>query len=205
MSGKTSHAPRAALVILDMISDFRFEDGARVARSAAAIVPRLARLKRQLKTHNVPVIYVNDETRDWNANRDGLVRQCLGDGSRGKSIVERLLPQEDDLFVFKPKHSGFYATPLHEILKQRGVNTLILTGTTAHQCVLFTAVDAYVRDYTLQVPRDCIAAMTSAQTRNALFIFQTALKADLAPSTTIARRFTSRKARSHEGKKLRAG
>ena len=175
----------SALLILDLISDFEFEDGARILRAALPIAKRIAALKRRMKRAGIPVIYVNDEPGDWNADRDRLVNRCLQPQVRGRAVVELLIPAADDFFVFKPKHSGFYGTPLNELLQQLQIKELILTGVTSHQCVLFTAVDAYVRDYTLTVPRDCISAVTAQQTKGALYIFETALKARLTVSTAI--------------------
>jgi nicotinamidase-related amidase len=59
--------------------------------------------------------------------------------------------------MFKPKHSAFFGTAL-------GVRRLVLTGMTSHQCVLFTARDAHVREYELIVPADCVAAGSREET-----------------------------------------
>lgn len=72
--------------------------------------------------------------------------------------MEQLTPDEHDYFVLKPKHSGFYQTPLEVLLKHLGTQRLILTGVSTNSCVLFTANDAYMRDMQLAVPQDCVAA-----------------------------------------------
>ena len=61
---------------------------------------------------------------------------------------------EDDYFVLKPKHSGFYASSLDVLLKNLGAKKLIITGFAADICVLFTANDAYMRDFEVIVPAD---------------------------------------------------
>ncbi len=175
----------AALLIMDLISDFEFEDGARILRAALPVAKRIAALKQRLKRAGIPVIYVNDEPGNWNADRDRLVNRCLQADVRGRAVVELLIPEADDYFVFKPRHSGFYGTALNELLQQLRVKKLILTGVTSHQCVLFTAVDAYVRNYALTVPRDCVSAATPRHTQGALYIFETALKARVILSTAI--------------------
>ena len=79
---------------------------------------------------------------------------CLHDGVRGQPLVETLLPEEKDYFVLKPKHSGFYSTTLEILLRYLQVESLILTGIAGNNCVLFTANDAYMRDYRLFVLYD---------------------------------------------------
>ena len=62
-------------------------------------------------------------------------------------MVVQLLPEKDDYFVLKPKHSAFYQTNLEILLNYLGVRTLIMTGMAADICVLFSANDAYMRDF----------------------------------------------------------
>jgi nicotinamidase-related amidase len=82
-------------------------------------------------------------------------------------------------------HSGFYGTPLPQLLEQLGAQELILTGLTSHQCVLFTAMDAYVRDYRLVVPRDCIGAARRVETQHALFVLEHGLMARTVLSSSL--------------------
>lgn len=72
--------------------------------------------------------------------------------------------KSDGYFVLKPMHSGLYSTTLEVLLEYLRVDTLILTGISANICVLFTANDAYMRDYKLYVPRDCVASNTAKET-----------------------------------------
>ncbi len=89
-------------------------------------------------------------------------------GCRGRPIAELLAPEEDDYFVLKPKHIGFQFSALDLLLEHLGASTLILTGVAGNFCVLFTAHDAYMRDYRLVVPRDCVASLTVEDDRYAL-------------------------------------
>jgi len=180
LHGSAPDNATAAVLILDLISNFDFIDGARLRRSAAAIAPRIAKLKQRARKAGIPTIYVNDNFGRWRSDRSSIVADCLQ--SKGRKIIEAIAPDADDYFILKPKHSGFYSTPLHTLLDSLGARTLILTGVTSHQCVLFTATDAYVRDFQLIIPSDCIAAMQAKQTRAALDIFRTALKAKTEPS-----------------------
>ena len=89
----------------------------------------------------------------------------MKDGVRGRALVEALVPEPDDYFVLKPKHSGFFSTTLDILLEYLGVKTVILTGVAGNICVLFTANDAYMRDFSLVVPRDCVASNTEEENR----------------------------------------
>lgn len=178
-------SPRQALLVLDMLSEYRFEDAAPVLAAARSIAPCIARLAHRARSAGVPVVYVNDLAGKWESDQEHFVERCLAAGARGAAVARQVAPQEGDAFIFKPKHSGFYATPLAELLQGGQVEELILVGTTAHQCVLFTAMDAYVRDFRLVVPRDCLAAPAREQTRHALFILKDALRARTPSSQSV--------------------
>src|SRR4030095_6601433 len=94
-----------------------------------------------------------------------------------------LKPERDDYFVLKPKHSGFYSTTLDLLLKHLGAATLILAGFTADICILFTANDAYMRDYRLMIPADCVASQDDTENQRALKFMERVLKAHIRPST----------------------
>ena len=174
-----------ALLILDMVSDFRFEDGAAIARAALPVARRIARLAGRARKARVPVIFVNDNLGRWRSDFPAIVRHCARADSRGAPLLAVLEPQRQDYGILKPKHSGFYATPLATLLEYLGAKTLVLTGASTHQCVLFTANDAYVRDYRLWIPADCVASKTRSQTRLAARYFRSVLGADMRPSTRI--------------------
>jgi nicotinamidase-related amidase len=178
-------SPKTALLILDLISEFKFEGAQRLLRPATRLAPRIAHLKCRAHAAHLPVIYLNDTAGKWESDQTAFIQRCLAEGARGRGIVRQVLPQADDYFIFKPKHSGFYATPLTDLLEMLNVDNLILTGLTSHQCVLFTAVDAHMRGYDLLVPRDCIAASSAAETAHALFIFERALNAKIYTSKSL--------------------
>ena len=133
----------------------------------------------------MPVVYVNDNFGRWRSDFRQLVQHCAEESSLGAPIVQTLAPEDGDYFVLKPKHSAFFATPLEILLECMGVKTLVLTGVTSHQCILFTANDAYLRDYRLIIPRDCITAPQERDTQTALTYFHRALGADVRVSTTL--------------------
>ena len=133
----------------------------------------------------MPVIYVNDNFGRWRSDFKKIVNHCLEDDVRGRSIAELLIPDEEDYFVLKPKHSGFFSTTLDLLLEYLGVRTLVICGFAGNNCVLFTANDAYMRDYQLLIPADCTASNEPADNENALRQMKDVLKADTRPSSEI--------------------
>jgi nicotinamidase-related amidase len=185
LHGNVPDRSRVALILIDVINSLDFDEGDRLLEHALPMADRLAALKRRARTADIPAIYANDNFGRWQSDFAKVLQHCRGDGVRGKPLVERLLPEADDYFVLKPKHSGFYSTTLDTLLDYLEVETLILTGLTADRCVLFTASDAYMRDLHLVVPSDCVASIDPADNRSALAHMARVLKADIRPSTEL--------------------
>ncbi len=180
------HKAGTALLVLDMISEFRFPDAEPVLRGARDPARTIARLKARARTADVPVIYVNDTAGKWESDPRAFVARCLAADARGRDVVQLVKPDLDrDYFMFKPKHSAFFGTPLESLLGDLRTRRLVLTGITAHQCVLFTAMDAHVREYQLIMPADCVGAGSRDEIRHALFIAERALGARVANSARL--------------------
>jgi nicotinamidase-related amidase len=185
MHGLLPDHSRAALLILDMISDFQFPDGPKVRHAARQIAPRIAALKKRAKKAGIACIYINDNPGRWRSDSRALIERCVQPGAAGADILERLRPEESDYFILKPRHSAFYGTPLEVLLTHLGTRRLILTGVSGHQCVLFTANDAHVRNFEVIVPSDCVAGPTTQDTSFALHYFHSVLGARVTPSSTL--------------------
>ena len=173
------------LILIDLINDFEFEGADEIFTNTLAIARTVASLKNKASEAGVPVIYVNDNFGRWQSDFRKLVDHCLNDGVRGRAIAELLVPDERDYFVLKPKHSAFYSTTLSLLLQYLRARTLILSGIAGNVCVLFTASDAYMRDFKLIVPRDCIASEDESDNRYALEQMAKVLKADTRASVEI--------------------
>jgi nicotinamidase-related amidase len=173
------------LILIDLINDFEFEGADEIFTNTLAIARTVASLKNKASEAGVPVIYVNDNFGRWQSDFRKLVDHCLNDGVRGRAIAELLVPNERDYFVLKPKHSAFYSTTLSLLLQYLRARTLILSGIAGNVCVLFTAGDAYMRDFKLIVPRDCIASEDESDNRYALEQMAKVLKADTRASVEI--------------------
>jgi nicotinamidase-related amidase len=174
-----------ALLLIDVINDLEFLEGKKLLTRALPMAKRLVRLKKRAKQAGIPVVYVNDNFGKWRSDFRKQVVHCLEDETRGEPLVRLLAPDEDDYFVLKPKHSGFFSTTLNMLLDYLGVKTLILTGITGDNCVLFTAHDAYLRDFHLIVPSDCVVSIDPAENHHALRQMQRLLKADIRASPKL--------------------
>ncbi|MCC2670622.1 MAG: rutB [Armatimonadetes bacterium] len=174
-----------ALVLLDVINDMDFDGAELLLPHALAAAPRIAALRARAKAAELPVIYVNDNFGRWRSDFRSLIDHCLDDSVPGCELVRQLLPEEDDYFILKPKHSGFFSTTLDVLLSYLGVKTLIIAGFAGDICVLFTANDAYMRDFHLVVPCDCVASQDPDSNRRAVEQMRRVLKADVRSSTEL--------------------
>ena len=172
-----------ALLLIDVINDFEFDGGEQLLKLALPVGQNIAELKRRAKAARVPSIYVNDNFGKWQSDFRKIVEHCRS--VRGKPFVERLLPEDEDYFVLKPKHSGFYSTSLDLLLKHLTATNMILTGIAGNNCVLFTANDAYMRDYKLFVPSDCVVSNTNEENTYALKQMKEILKATVLPAAEL--------------------
>jgi nicotinamidase-related amidase len=185
LHGNAPDKSDVALILIDVINALDFAEGEQLLRNALPMAQRIAALKERARRHGVPAIYVNDNFGRWRSDFRAQVEHCLRDDVRGQPIAQQLRPHADDYFVLKPKHSGFFSTTLEILLEYLEVRTVILTGMAANICVLFTANDAYMRDFHLIVPADCVASNTEHENHYALEQIRVVLKADIRLSTEI--------------------
>ncbi len=185
LHGNVPDHSSVALLLIDVINDLEFPEGKKLLPRALPMAKCLVRLKKRAKQAGIPVVYVNDNFGKWRSDFQRQVRHCLEDETCGEPLVRLLTPDEDDYFVLKPKHSGFFSTTLDILPDYLAVKTLILTGLTGDNCVLFTAHDAYLRDFHLIVPSDCVASIDPAENSHALRQMQRLLKADIRASPKL--------------------
>ena len=184
-----------ALLLIDVINDLEFPEAEQMLSDALAMAKNIRRLKQRARKARVPVIYVNDNFGRWQSDFRKTVEHCSSKRVRGHALVGILKPAKDDYFVLKPKHSGFFSTTLETLLRYLGAKRLILTGIAGNFCVLFTANDAYMRDYDLFVPQDCCVSNTPRENEEALALMRKFLKADTRRSDEIELRASGRKRR----------
>lgn len=185
LHGSAPDTSHMVFLLIDVINDMEFEGGKALFEHALPAAKRIRELKKQAKKEGIPVVYVNDNYGRWQSDFHQIVNQCLREESTGKPVAELLKPEDDDYFVIKPKHSGFFSTTLDTLLAYLEAEHLILAGFQTDICVLFTANAAFMRDYHLYVPSDCSASEEDENHSHALKQMVRLLQADITPSTEL--------------------
>lgn len=157
-----------ALLLIDVINAFDFPGSDAIVAAAEAAAPAVRALSDRAREAPIPVIYVNDNFGQWRSDFRSTVRRCAAREQPGARVTDLLMPTDEDYFVLKPMHSGFYRTPLDLLLERLGVRHLVLCGFATNICVLFTANDAYMRRYRVTIAGDCCAANSPALHEQAL-------------------------------------
>jgi nicotinamidase-related amidase len=168
---------KPALIITDMLNSYDHEDAEPLVESAREVVPRLNALIAEAKERDIVVAYVNDNHGDWTAGRTELARAAL-DGA-APELVEPLVPPPDIPFIVKARHSVFYGTQLEYMLRQQEVTRLVLTGQVTEQCILYSALDAYVRHFEVVVPHDAVAHIHEDLAEAALRMMRINMRAEI--------------------------
>ena len=86
---------------------------------------------------------------------DGTASRILIRDTWNTDIVRELTPKAGDITIYKHRYSGFFETELDEVLRGRGIKTLVFTGCTTSVCVESTFRDAVFRDYVCLLLEDC--------------------------------------------------
>lgn len=149
---------KAAILVVDMLNDF--VTGALKCPRGEAIVPKTAELLDAARRYGVPVIFCND------AHIKGIDHELKlwGDhaiaGTPGAQVIPELKQSSKDYVVPKRRYSGFFHTDLDLLLKELGVDTVIMTGLHTHMCVRHTSADAYQLGYDVVVAKDATNSFT---------------------------------------------
>ena len=149
---------KEAVLVVDMLNDF--VTGALKCERGLAIVPQTAKLLDGARKAGVPVIFYND------AHLKGIDHELKlwGDhaiaGTPGAQVIPELNLSENDYVVPKRRYSGFFHTDLDLLLKELGVDTVIMTGLHTHMCVRHTSADAYCLGYNVVVAKDATNSFT---------------------------------------------
>ncbi len=167
-----------ALLVVDMLNAYRHEDAELLVPNVAEIIdPMVGLISVARERDDVDLIYVNDNYGDFTADQGDIVRSAL-DGKR-PDLVEPIVPDEGELFLEKVRHSAFYSTPLTYLLGQLETERLILTGQVTEQCILYTALDAYIRHFTVMVPSDAVAHIVPELGHAALQMMERNMRAEI--------------------------
>src|SRR5882672_5012957 len=156
---------KTAMIVVDMQNDFVASGAAMETPAAREIVPKLAEALRICRDAGIKIIYTAHVHR-----RDGCdmglfddlhppiaTRNALVDGTPGVDIYPELAPAVGEHVIKKHRYSGFFGTDLDIILREWGVDTVIVSGTTTENCCHATARDAMFRNYRVVFLSDATA------------------------------------------------
>lgn len=169
---------QTALLVVDMLNSYRHPDAEQLADNVAEMVEPLSDLIDEARQRDdVDLIYVNDNYGDFTAEPSDLIRAAL-DGERPE-LVRPIVPDPGSRVMTKVRHSAFYATPLAYLLNRLETKRLILTGQVTEQCILYSALDAYVRHYPVVVPPDAVAHIDAELGKAALGMMERNMSAEI--------------------------
>jgi nicotinamidase-related amidase len=176
-------AMATALCVVDMLNPYDHEDADQLTRNVEPVVQPIAGLVERARDGGGEIIYVNDNYGDWNSSQEELAERAL----RGKrpDLIEPLLPPAGASFVIKARHTIFYMTPLEYLLAQREIDHLVLTGQVTEQCILYSALDAYVRHLRVSVPTDGVAHIHEDLADAALKMMERNMSAELVSCADV--------------------
>ncbi|MEJ2802366.1 isochorismatase family cysteine hydrolase [Comamonadaceae bacterium PP-2] len=179
-SSRAAVKAKRALVLIDFFNQFDFPQAHLLVGSAWQAAQATHRLKQQFLRREEIVIYANDNYGRWNLSFSDLIEDCQQlPGLPGK-IARLMSPGPSDFRIIKPRHSGFFGTPLDLILREHRVREIIVTGIATDICVQFTVVDAYMHGYRCWVPGNCTAAETEFLKQQALQHMSKTMKCDVS-------------------------
>lgn len=146
---------KTALIVVDMQNDFVAPGAKMQAPQATALVPVLADALKFCRTNGVKILYTAHVHRSDGCDMglyDDLYgpiadRAALVDGSPGAEIFKELAPAPGEHLIKKHRYSAFFGTDLDIILREWGITTVVISGTTTECCCHATARDAMFRNY----------------------------------------------------------
>ncbi|MFJ7068594.1 cysteine hydrolase family protein [Streptomyces sp. NPDC101115] len=144
-----------AVVVIDMLNPYRHQDADLLVPSVRTALPAVVRLLSTAREAQVPVVYANDNFGQWRSHHGEIIDISIA--GEHPELVEPVLPDEEDLFVVKARHSVFYETPLAYLLGTMDITRLVLVGQVTEQCVLYSALDAHIRHLDVVVPTNAVA------------------------------------------------
>ncbi len=150
-----------ALLVVDMLKDFFDDGGAMVLEGGKALYAPHQKLLAAARAARMPVFWLNQSLPPDDSLFEMRAVHCLA-GSWGAEVVDELPVEESDIVIPKRRYSGFFQTTLDLALRERGIDTVIVTGVVTNICVRSTVHDAFFLRYKVLVPQDLVMA-TSPQ------------------------------------------
>lgn len=169
--------PSVATVVVDMLNPYQHEDAEALAKQAAERIDSVRELIDLTQESDAQLVYVNDNYDDFTASSEDIKQKALE--GRHPELVEPILPPDDALFVEKVRHSAFYESSLNHLLYVNEMQTVVLAGQVTEQCILYTALDAYIRGFSLRVVSDACIPLDDELGDAALRMMQRNMRAEI--------------------------
>jgi len=167
-----------------MLNPYEHDDAEQLTESVETIIEPVSALIARAQDEGAELIYVNDNYGDWNSSSEELAQRAL-EGAR-PDLVQPLLPPEGADFVIKARHTIFYMTPLEYLLGQKEIDQLVLVGQVTEQCILYSALDAYVRRLDVSIPRDGVAHIYEELANSAIEMMQRNMRSEITSCADVA-------------------
>lgn len=162
----------SALLVIDLQNDFVSPAGG-LARLGVDLAPLREMLRRAVqlvadaRQEGVKIIYVRHVNSDDASSPPILEKRgeqgrdrvpVVWKGSWGAALAPELDARAEDIVLEKTRFDGFLNTDLDCRLRALGIQTVVLSGLSTNVCVDSTARAAFMRDYFVLIPEDCVAA-----------------------------------------------
>jgi nicotinamidase-related amidase len=171
---------RIATIVIDMLNPYDHEDADALAEQARTRIEPLQELIQATRESDAELVYVNDNFGEFASTWKDLVDQALN--GRHPELVDPIKPPEGVPFVQKVRHSAFYSSALEYLLRANEIDTLILAGQVTEQCILYSALDAYVRHFNVRIPTDAVVPIDTELGDAALQMMERNMGAELVPA-----------------------
>ena len=168
---------KSALIVVDMLNEYDHEDAEVLVESVRTALPAMRGLVARAAQEETAIVYVNDNYGDWSAGRPEIVERAIA--GRAGELVEPIAPADGTWFISKARHSIFYETQLEYLLREQGIERVVLVGQVTEQCILYSALDAYVRHFNLAVPCDAVAGIHADLADAALRMMERNMRAEV--------------------------
>jgi nicotinamidase-related amidase len=151
-------AGKKALLIIDMLNDFVGKGAPLEVPNINSIIEPIKKEIEKAKVQGFPIIYLCDSHETGDREFEAFPAHAVKN-TKGAKIIEEMKPEGNDIIVLKNTYSGFHKTELEGMLERLSVDWLILTGCVTNICVLYTAADAVMRNYRVDVVKDAVIGL----------------------------------------------
>ena len=161
-----------AVLVVDMLKDFFSDGGAMVLDGGDVLYEPHRELLGAARDKGMPVFWLNQDLPPDDSLFQPRAVHCLS-GTWGAEIVDEIPVDASDIIISKRRYSGFFQTTLDLNLRERGIDTVIVTGVVTNICVRSTVHDAFFLSYKVLVPEDLVMATSDQAQEVTLYDIET--------------------------------